>query len=340
MTPETPAAPVEKEVTVTSSFSAGQIREGRQEAEGPTTRAASPLLGLDEKGFWGVFSLSCALASPPLAWPAALAGVGLLALVWYRAGQARSPEAADDVGFTRFFVGASLVVYAVSAYTGWAVGLWVMMLCGMFLLHCTRNLMVVERVLRRLPPPEPQPPAREPQEMLEQVSCRLAEIACRQAAAGRADASTDRAVGRLRALAKRYFLLRQRGALFLSEKGPPSPQTLEADLARARAALAAETDAMRHKVRELEVTSLQRILEASRRPEDAVRAFRGTLLAVEDAIDSLDAELDDEVESLELPEGLDAELAVLEATLAQAESDLGQLLDAPLDDPTTRTEPE
>jgi hypothetical protein len=131
----------------------------------------------------------------------------------------------------------------------------------------------------------------------------------------------------MRELARRHFLLAQRGALYLSDGPPPAPAALRADLARVRQALEAEADPSRAQALKLEAASLERILAASEAPDELLRAFRGTMLAVEDAVDALDTELDGSPpkDELALPGWVALGLGVLRATLEQAESDLTRL---------------
>ncbi len=305
--------------------------ETRSSQPSEDTVAASPVTGLDQLSFWGVFLLCCALVSPPIAVPAAVAGTLCLAVAYRKAGQARSPEAPDDIQFTRFFLAATLVCYLVMAATGSQIGIWFMMLCGMFLLHCARNLMIVERVIVSKPaePPEPleETPARTPQEILEAVQTALEQVGQRQRAVGHDATAADGAASAVRELARRHFLLVQKGALFLTDGAPPAPDKLRTDLERARTALEAEADPERIRALGLQVASLERILAAAEAPDALLRAFRGTMLAVEDALDTLDAELEENApgDALVLPGWVALGLGVLRATVEQAEADLARL---------------
>ena len=293
--------------------------------------ADSPVAGLDQLAFWGVFLLCCALVSPPIAVPAAAAGTLCVAVAYRKAGQARSPEAPDDIQFTRFFLAATLVCYLVMAATGSQIGIWFMMLCGMFLLHCARNLMIVEKLIVSKPA-EPlealeETPARAPQEILESLQAALEGLGLRQRAAGHDATATDGAASAVTELARRHFLLVQKGALFLTDGAPPAPGKLRTDLERTRASLEGEADPERVRALGLQVASLERILAAAEAPDELLRAFRGTMLAVEDALDTLDAELEENAssDSLDLPGWVALGLGVLRATVEQAEADLAHL---------------
>lgn len=292
-----------------------------------TTQAVdSPLRKLDELVFWAVFLLACALVSPPVSRLAAAAGIALVGVSYYRAGLARSPDAPDDVGFTRFFLGATLVVYAVSAATGWELGLWFLMLSGMFLIHCARNLMIVEKVLI-LPAAQPAP-APEPmgtRELFDALDAALAEAVRERVEASIEPAALQASAARAKELSRRHFLLTQRGALYLGGPGLKNLSSIEKDLAAAEEERDHTTELNQRELRARKAASLRRILEAARKSHEDVARFRNALEAAEDTLAQLEDDLKAEEWTDDVPQWLTTALEVLDTALGRAEENLARL---------------
>ncbi|MBI2943621.1 MAG: hypothetical protein HYY25_05425 [Candidatus Wallbacteria bacterium] len=286
----------------------------------------SPLRKLDELTFWAVFLLACALVSPPVSRLAAAAGIVLIGVSYYRAGLARSPDAPDDVGFTRFFLGATLVVYAVSAATGWELGLWFLMLSGMFLIHCARNLMIVEKVLT-IPAaqPAPAPEPMETRELFDALDAALAEAVRERVAADVEPEALQTSAARAKELSRRHFLLTQRGALYLGGPGLKNLSSIEKDLAAAEAERDGSSELSQRDVRARKAASLRRILEAARKSHEDVARFRNALEAAEDALAQLEDDLKAEDWTDDVPQWLTTALEVLDTALSRAEEDLARL---------------
>ncbi len=279
----------------------------------------SPLNRLDEYCFWAVFMLATATVSKPLTIPAATIGVALLVLAYYKAGQASSPEAPDDIGFTRAFLIATLVIYGYTAISGSEIGIWFLLLCCMFLLHCARNLMIVEKVIIKPKPTnlalEPETPEPNPAP-LEALSQRLGE--------------SSPATPRVESAIKRLFLLRQRGALYLNEDGPRDVTALREEMEKASAERGRTEDATQKDVLSLQLSSLARILSVAERPDSDFHDFRRIMDAVEEVLEDIGQNLDSGGGG-ESPswEWLEPSLTVLETTLGGAEDALERTEESP-----------